>query len=144
MANDKSDALPDYARQAGYGNAKLPNDKIDERLLKDEEIRLSCCGEGVYWAGELSLTAADPPGELMPQFRRVAQAQDAKTSAIMEARHQKEKEQIFKEGHKAGVKEIVEWGETRCDNAEHLLPLLKKRNCIECWQSLKEKYLGKE
>ena len=32
------------------------------------------------------------------------------------------------------LREVREWGEQTCGNPKHLLPLLKKRNCIECWQ----------
>lgn len=45
------------------------------KLLTGTEIRRSCLGEGLYWAGEICETAADPIPVLMPQFRNVAQAQ---------------------------------------------------------------------
>lgn len=43
--------------------------------ISEEEIRRSCCGGGIYWAGEMGQTATDRAPTLMPQFTRTAQAQ---------------------------------------------------------------------
>lgn len=53
-------------------------------VISDEEIRLSCLGEGSYYAGERDETATTSPPVLMPQFRRVikAQVQDCKDTLL--------------------------------------------------------------
>jgi len=37
---------------------------------------------------------------------------------------------------KAQLKHVYEEGNKPCGNPAHLLPLLKRRNCIECWKEL--------
>ena len=45
-------------------------------VISEGEIRAKCLGEGVYWAGELKCeVATDPLPVLMPQFKRVIQAE---------------------------------------------------------------------
>ena len=54
----------------------LFKEQIDKlEVIGEQDIRLNCLGEGLYWVGEICETAADKAPVLMPQFKNVAQAQ---------------------------------------------------------------------
>ena len=36
----------------------------------------------------------------------------------------------------ATIKKVFEWGDEPCGNNNHLLPILRKRQCLECWQEV--------
>lgn len=74
LANQKISGRPfiDHRRKYLYS---LLGEEIKKELLTDEEIRMSCLGEGNYYAGELGESASESSPVIMPQFRRVRQAQ---------------------------------------------------------------------
>lgn len=72
--------------------------------------------------------AKDTMRKLKPQIKAIA---DVINSA---------NDRIYGDGRKAGIREVMEWGDEPCGNPKHLLPLLKKRNCIECWHAKRKKW----
>jgi len=49
---------------------------------------------------------------------------------------------IAKAQHRYTLQQVVEWGEERCE--EHFdYAFVKKRECLKCWQALKEEANGR-
>ena len=78
--NPELDALPQYAKEAGYGNAKMESKPSEERLLTDGEVdEVPSTGRYSTWRREL------------------LKAQDAKTASMLQAECKRRVERIFRE-----------------------------------------------
>jgi len=109
------------------------------KILSDEEIRMSCLGEGTYWIGEKCETATDTEPVLMPQFHRVAQAQLDADVGYYEPLIQQAKAEVAREIFEEIELELVTWGGFS-QQTQHQAAIINKN----WWQSLKTKYGGQK
>ena len=85
---------------------------LDERLLEQAEVSFKAgCQEG--W------DKAKEELETNPEILRIAREE-------------------LNEQKKAGIREVVEWGEEDCPHFPTVS--MKKRQCTECWQAKKEEW----